>query len=230
MSITVALGGCSPLSRAGQGITQGEKVQGAIKPPSELPSLVVRGLEDGAALGKLGYEGEGATAAKIKDWGETALTEVVDKGPNTYELYTDFDRDLDTILDSKDNCPDVFNPDQEASVWFGLGPGDACDSEDADSDEWPDTLDNCPNVWNKSQGNYDSLLMDGDEVGDACDIDMDADGILNLLDSDMDGDGYIYEEGSDMDGDGYIYTIDQDNDADNVLNEVDKFDWDTAHY
>jgi Thrombospondin type 3 repeat len=222
VSITVTLGGCKSLSGAGHSIEHGEMVQGAIKPPSR----VVQGIEDGAAVVKLriGDEGEGVTAAKIKEWGGTALEEVVDKGPDAYDAYKELDSDLDLHWDSNDNCPYVFNPDQENSDNFGAG--NACDdSENADSDSRIDIIDNCPNVWNSSQVDHD-----GDEVGDACDFDMDGDLRWNVVDSDMDGDGYIYEGNVDLDRDGHIYKTDLDNDADGALNEDDNFDWAPAYY
>ena len=67
------------------------------------------------------------------------------------------DSDLDGIEDSKDNCPDTFNPNQEDED--GDGVGDACD--------------NCP--YNE---NTDQKDTDGDGIGDVCfDSDFDKDGV-----------------------------------------------------
>jgi hypothetical protein len=196
------------------GVVLASGVAMAVNPPSG----AVRGIEDGAeAVLKIVLEREeGVTAAKIMEWAKTGLEAAVDHGPDAYDAYKEFDRDLDTYRDSKDNCPYVFNPDQNDSDAFGAG--DACDdSENADSDSLPDFLDNCPNVWNPSQVNYDRYLLYGDEVGDACDFDMDGDLTWNVFDSDMDGDGYALK-------------YDLHNDPDGVLNAGDNFDWAPAYY
>jgi hypothetical protein len=228
LTVALSLVGCRELGRAGQELEHGKVMQQAIKPPSGVVDDIVR--RGGKVVQRVKHEGDDATAKKIEEWGGTALEEVIDKGPDAYDAYKELDRDLDGHWDSDDNCPDVFNPNQDSEDV--LGPGDACDESenDVDSDSQVDALDNCPNVWNASQVNHDEYWPNGDEYGDACDIDMDADGVWNLNDSDMDGDGYRYEGDLDMDGDGYIYRTDLDNDADGVWNENDNFDWAPAYY
>ena len=68
------------------------------------------------------------------------------------------DSDGDGYINSEDNCPVVFNPEQE----------------DVDNDGVGDLCDNCPATSNPDQGDADD---DGD--GDACDSDADDDGLLN---------------------------------------------------
>jgi hypothetical protein len=58
------------------------------------------------------------------------------------------DSDVDGVPDSRDNCPDAYNPDQFDSDGDGIG--DACD--------------NCRTTLNPDQAD-----ADGDGVGDACD-------------------------------------------------------------
>jgi len=74
------------------------------------------------------------------------------------------DSDGDGLLDGSDNCPLVYNPDQQDSDGDGLG--DACDDDD-DGDTVPDATDNCPLI-----SNPDQTDSDGDGVGDACDLDI----------------------------------------------------------
>src|SRR5260370_41452403 len=69
--------------------------------------------------------------------------------------------DLDGILDSVDNCPTVYNPDQKDTNHKGVG--DAC-SQDIDNDGVLNALDNCPTVFNPDQKDADR-----DGIGDACD-------------------------------------------------------------
>lgn len=81
------------------------------------------------------------------------------------------DSDGDGIVNGSDNCPSVYNPDQEDAD--GDGEGDSCDvCTDIDEDGFGDpgypantcAEDNCPSVNNPAQED-----TDGDSVGDSCD-------------------------------------------------------------
>jgi hypothetical protein len=138
------------------------------------------------------------------------------------------DGDSDGVIDTCDNCPDIYNPGQVDSDDDGLG--DVCDicpgfddSVDTDEDGYPDGCDNCPEVYNPDQTldadedgvgdpcdncqyvvNPDQEDQDGDSVGDSCDV---CPGYDDLADSDSDGtpDGCDicpgYDDAADADGD-----------------------------
>jgi hypothetical protein len=98
------------------------------------------------------------------------------------------DTDGDGVLDARDDCPRVANPDQA----------------DADGDGSGDVCDDCPLLANPTQRD-----RDGDGLGDACDPDRDGDGIVNAADVCPDAfvpgrpdAGILGGGGPDTDGDG----------------------------
>ena len=121
------------------------------------------------------------------------------------------DTDGDGVLDPKDNCKAVYNPDQIDSD--DDGEGDACDPppSDLDHDGVEDEDDNCLVVKNPDQSD-----SDGDGIGDACDFinDQDGDGVADQndncpavanpdqRDSDRDGTGDACDTLTDRDRDG----------------------------
>jgi choice-of-anchor B domain-containing protein len=74
------------------------------------------------------------------------------------------DTDDDGFADNIDNCPNIFNPNQEDANNNGIG--DACEEivfVDTDNDGISDDIDNCPLVPNPNQED-----VDNDGIGDAC--------------------------------------------------------------
>ncbi|UCD63809.1 MAG: thrombospondin type 3 repeat-containing protein [Candidatus Zixiibacteriota bacterium] len=123
----------------------------------------------------------------------------------TYVVYVGNDADGDGLVACEDNCPDTYNPGQEAYP-DGDNHGDACDNCDYvenpdqannDGDSLGNACDNCIDAPNDDQldsdedgigdacdncrddANPDQLNADGDEYGDACDpcTDTDGDGV-----------------------------------------------------
>ncbi|KYF80688.1 hypothetical protein BE11_46005, partial [Sorangium cellulosum] len=123
----------------------------------------------------------------------------------------DPDDDGDGVPDAGDNCPSAPNAGQENNPEESPpdDSGDACDSDD-DNDGLADEVDNCPLVPNPDQADED-----GDDRGDACDLnarDMDDDGVEDGVDNcraapnpdqadlDGDGDGDVCDDDDDGDG------------------------------
>ncbi len=107
------------------------------------------------------------------------------------------DTDGDGVVNVRDNCPIISNPDQA----------------DSDGDGYGDLCDNCPDVFNPDQAD-----TDGDGVGDACegltgdldgDNDVDRDDLNILL---LDRNKSVSESSCgtacDLDGDGVITGLD----------------------
>jgi hypothetical protein len=107
----------------------------------------------------------------------------------------DPDDDNDTVSDGIDNCPLIYNPDQDNNDLDAMG--DVCDPDD-DNDTVSDGIDNCPLVYNPDQDNNDL-----DAMGDVCDPDDDNDTVSDgpdncplianpgQLDGDVDGWGDV---------------------------------------
>ncbi len=81
------------------------------------------------------------------------------------------DLDQDGLVNAKDNCPDLYNPNQADMDQDSLG--DTCDPDD-DGDLVFDAVDNCPAIGNPGQSD-----VDGDGQGNECDPDGDGDGYLS---------------------------------------------------
>ena len=91
--------------------------------------------------------------------------------PACEQACTGPDTDGDGVPNDRDNCPTVFNPDQNDVDEDGAG--DDCDNclivwnpnqADADLDGVGDACDNCPSICNSQQ-----LDADHDGIGDVCD-------------------------------------------------------------
>ncbi len=113
------------------------------------------------------------------------------------------DGDDDGVFDTTDNCPTVWNSNQEDTDVGGQdGIGNVCDNcpfhsnadqADEDNDGVGDVCDNCPHTVNADQTD-----SDGDGVGDACDncdfqwnpdqADGDGDGVGDVCDGCVDAD------------------------------------------
>ena len=109
-------------------------------------------------------------------------------------FYASVDPDGDGLLNSKDNCPALKNPDQA----------------DFDKDGVGDACDNCPSIFTEAKGQDD---QDADKIGDACDDDIDGDTFKNFSDNcpvaanvdqsdvDSDGTGDVCDKQSSVDAD-----------------------------
>ena len=146
--------------------------------------------------------------------------------------------DEDSISPELDNCPLTDNEDQFDTDRDGIG--DACDDdldndyvpnalesedagspEDADFDGVQNKSDNCPTLANINQ-----VDLDGDGIGDLCDLDDDNDGVLDENDR-FPRDPF---EQYDTDGDGAGNAADDDDDNDGVLDSNDAFPLDAGEF
>ncbi len=150
------------------------------------------------------------------------------------------DGDGDSVCSAYDNCPAIYNPDQEDADEDGIGDScDVCTDTDADGYGDPDfplnecATDNCPDT-----ANPDQTDTDADGFGDSCDVctDEDGDGFgsglpfdtcaldncptdFNPSQEDIDADGY----GDSCDNCPTVHNPDQtqDTDADGVGDQCD---------
>ncbi|MBN1511939.1 MAG: thrombospondin type 3 repeat-containing protein [Phycisphaerae bacterium] len=156
-------------------------------------------------------EGADAGSAYLFDLGcnpdddDDGHPDEADNCPRVYNPEQD-NADGDSWGDACDNCPTVVNPGQEDDDDDGLG--NLCDScpddpdNDADTDGFCGDVDNCPNTYNPDQQD----TTDADGVGDACDTcpfdpdnDIDQDGICGDVDNCP---GVSDASQADWDGDG----------------------------
>jgi len=121
----------------------------------------------------------------------------IDLDSATVTLTVSPDDDGDEVFDALDNCPAVFNPEQEDADGDNVGDacdncaavanpgqenndadaqGNACDADD-DNDGVADTADNCLYLANADQRN-----TDGDLFGNRCDADLNNNGAVNAQD------------------------------------------------
>ena len=144
-------------------------------------------------------------------------------------LENDIDADGDGLHHYYDNCPDVFNPNQEDLDLDGVG--DFCD-QDIDGDgvtnqqeeiDQTDPYENCDFLHSSISLNITSPMdCDNDGVTDEIDLDDDNDGILDILetDADFDQNGKVNRLDLDSDGDGCNDVIEAgllDPDSDGLL-------------
>ena len=120
------------------------------------------------------------------------------------------DTDMDGVLDTEDNCPNISNPQQEDNDNDGIG--NVCD-EDDDNDGTPDVDDDFPLDENEDTD------TDGDGTGDNADSDDDDDGTPDTED--------VFPldptEDTDTDGDGTGNNADPDDDDDGTPDTEDAF-------
>ncbi len=84
------------------------------------------------------------------------------------------DSDSDGIIDSQDNCPTIYNPQQKDKNADGIW--DMCSDVDKDGIKW--YKDNCPYTYNPDQKD-----INNNKVWDACEFDKDKDGVFDSIDN-----------------------------------------------
>ena len=144
---------------------------------------------------------------------EVTLTVTDDDGATATDVVTveslssGVDTDGDGVDDTRDNCPTIFNPNQNIFVYYadadgdGLGDPDDFVEDCVAPDGYVDNADdNCPEV-----SSDDLTDTDGDGQGDLCDEDDDNDGVPDVDDCDpLDADfGQTRAYYADTDNDGF---------------------------
>ncbi len=144
-------------------------------------------------------------------------------GNGNDEIYfasNNFDTDNDGVPDAEDNCPWIYDPDQEDTDGDGIGDaGDNCltisnpGQKDTDKDGVGDKCDNCWWVPNPDQKD-----TDGNGTGNACEDDRDNDGVPQAVDNCP----TVYNpDQADLDSDGIGDVCDTDHDNDGVPDTED---------
>ena len=117
------------------------------------------------------------------------------------------DNDFDGIYDDVDNCPFIWNPNQNDENDNGIG--DLCD--DFDEDGIVDIYDNCPYT-----ANADQKDINANGIGDVCD-DYDGDGVLDNEDNCW----YTSNPNQEDFNENGIGDVCDDSDGDGVYDDVD---------
>jgi hypothetical protein len=192
-----------------------------------LLTMVLKALPVSAMAqnGNTGNRGGNAAVAKecykegwrsLYDAGGNSFTseeQCVSYGAQHGRVYRDSDGD--GVIDELDTCPGF---DDRIDV-DGDGIPDCIDDLiDSDNDGIADNADNCPYAYNPDQAD-----LDGDGIGDACDLidnrpDTDGDGVLDVDDNCV---NVANPDQADLDGDGIGDACDDDRDGDGVPNASD---------
>lgn len=145
------------------------------------------------------------------------VDERIESGTTPFDLLGHFvlipgDVDGNGIADFVGGASDVqttqnANPDGGYVEFFYHSFDAATSAMDSDNDGVDDGVDNCPVDANTNQAD-----LDGDDIGDACDVDIDGDGLENNADN-CPTDASLDQTDTDGDLDGDVCDADDDNDG-----------------